>query len=66
LLQIVQGLGGVDFPTGFTGAKAETVEQAEQIRIAMAVIDAVVHEGSQGEVPVTCFAGSLERHHRKR
>ncbi|MNP13801.1 hypothetical protein D3C76_1060970 [compost metagenome] len=66
LLQVLQGLGGIDFPTGLTGAKTETVKQAEQIRVAMALIDAVVHEDSQGEAPVTCFTGSLERHHRKR
>jgi hypothetical protein len=30
LLQVLQGLGGVDFPTGLTGAKTETVKQADR------------------------------------
>ncbi|MNO99038.1 hypothetical protein D3C76_908000 [compost metagenome] len=48
VLQVLQGPGRIDLLAALTGAKTETVKQAEQIRIAMAVIDAVVHEGSHG------------------
>jgi hypothetical protein len=33
----------IDLTAAFTWAKTETVEQAEQIRVAMALVDAVVH-----------------------
>jgi hypothetical protein len=63
MLQVLQGPGRIDFLAALTGTKAETVKQAEQIRIAMTVIDTVVHEGSHGG-PVACFTGSREPHHR--
>ncbi len=65
LLQAAQSPGRVDFLAALAGAKTETVKQAEQIRIAMALIDAVVHESSQREAPVAGFTGSREPHHRK-
>jgi hypothetical protein len=48
LLQALQRPGRIDLATAFTRAKTEPVEQAEQIGVAMALIDAVVHECSQG------------------
>ncbi|MNF88020.1 hypothetical protein D3C84_705010 [compost metagenome] len=66
LLQTSQRLARIDLPAAFAGAKTEPVKQAEQVRVAMALIDAVVHESSQRETPVAGFTGSLDRHHRKR
>ncbi|MNN97643.1 hypothetical protein D3C81_2168500 [compost metagenome] len=43
LLQALQGQGRGDFPSGFAGAKAEPVEQAKKIGVAVALVDAVVH-----------------------
>lgn len=47
LLQGLQGLGRIQFATPLAGAERKAVEQAEQIRIAMGMVDAVVHGGSQ-------------------
>ncbi|MNL20860.1 hypothetical protein D3C87_1421280 [compost metagenome] len=46
LLQALQSAGRIDFPATFAGAKTETVQQTEQVRIAVALVDAVVHGGS--------------------
>ncbi len=46
LLQALQGLGRIDLPATLAGAETKSVKQAEQVRIAMALVDAVVHEGS--------------------
>jgi hypothetical protein len=66
LLQALQCPGRIDLATALSGTKTETVKQAEQIRVAVALIDAVVHESSQGEAPAAGFTGSLAPHHRKR
>ena len=47
VLQGLQGFGRVQFAAPFAGAKAETVEQAEQIGITVTLVDAVVHGVSQ-------------------
>ena len=39
--------GRIDLLALFTGAKTETVKQAKQVGVLVAVVDAVVHEGSQ-------------------
>jgi hypothetical protein len=46
LLQALQRLGGIELPAALTGAKTETVQQTEQVGVAMALVDAVVHEVS--------------------
>ena len=63
LLQASQGLGRIDLSSAFARTEAKPVEQAEQVRIAVALIDAVIHAGSLAGVPVVAMTGSLERHH---
>src|SRR5471030_3503559 len=47
VLQASQGFGRVDLPAALTGTKTEAVKQAEQVSVAMALVDAVVHERSE-------------------
>jgi len=50
VVRLPQGLerrGRIDLLALFTGAKTETVKQAKQVGVLVAVVDAVVHEGSQ-------------------
>jgi hypothetical protein len=46
VLQTAQSGRRIDFAATFAGQETKAVEQAKQIRIAMADIEAVVHEGS--------------------
>lgn len=61
--QAFKGRTGVDFSTGFTRAKAKTVQQPEQVGFLMRS-NALIHEGSQAKRPLK--TEDLKRHHRKR
>jgi hypothetical protein len=58
LLQTLQRLGRIELAAALAGTKTETVQQTEQVRVAMTLVDAVVHEVSLKEALTVAFCSS--------